>query len=121
MLKGKLPYGALDAEIVAGWAVYETVDDRGMRGGIVAVARTKGIAQQMAKGKGWYGGDGEIEEAQVLCWRKGEVPMYFVVEAGQYVPALDTDLPKELRKRKEAALAKLTEEDIQILGLKKGT
>lgn len=106
----------LDGKIIDVWAVYETVDERGRRGQIVAVAKTKTHADTMAEGKGWYGGVGDVVKRRALSIDGEHILM---LEIDTPIP-LDTNLPGLRKQKIDEALAKLTPEEQVLLGLDKG-
>jgi hypothetical protein len=94
--------------------VYETVDDRGRTGAVVGVFTHEHDAQEGAKGKGWYGGPGWIEKADGYI--VGDLVIFPKVKI--HTEDLNLDLPKRAKERRNVALAKLTPEEITLLGIK---
>ena len=95
-------------EIVDGFAVYSTVDERGSRGSIVGFTLDEQAAKTLATGKGWYGGSGWIERCKFLCID------------GAYFPLL-SDGPVTIHTQGQSlraqALTKLTPEERAELGV----
>lgn len=100
-------------EIISVWAVRAVHDDN-RTGGIVGLALTTAFAEEIAKGKGSWGGLGSITEQSAIVADAGEV---FLLERREPYP-VNVDLPKERERKRQAALAKLTEEDMKLLGIK---
>lgn len=48
------------------YTVFEILDDRGTKGAKLGVFFSESQAKNVAKGKGWYGNDGSIDEKQVI-------------------------------------------------------
>lgn len=95
------------------YVVKETVDDRGQTGETVGVYFNPKDADVAAKGKGWYGGEGEVRERIGAVLDNGSV---LIVES---VIALQpgVNLPELHKQRVQAALDKLTPEDKILLGV----
>lgn len=97
-------------KIVGGWAIYETVDERGRTGGCVGYALDKQAADTFAKGKGWYGGYGDVKPLTFLCL-DGK---YFPLHEGAGAPCTIQTEGQSLRAQ---GLAKLSEAEKEALGL----
>ena len=95
-------------------AVYTTQDEYGRRGALIGVYTTSAAAEKAAERAGWFNGKGQIDDIMVLITDTGEIYMM-----GTKVPMLDTNLPQERDRRRQAALDKLTPEDRELLGLAK--
>lgn len=77
---------------------YQMLDDRNGRQ-MIGIAKSKNVAKEIAKNKGWYGGDGEVEGPFIVC-----------------TTLEDYKLEVELQVR-VTALAKLTPKEKAALGL----
>lgn len=96
-----------------------SIDDR--RGGPYCYAETEALGLELAKGKGWYGGPG---------YTNSQSPMEVInVDLGNRVLSFkmsdaitvyhNRDYKQKLEaKARERALAKLTDADKKLLGLK---
>lgn len=113
-MKTVLPHGMVTGNVSQGFAVFETVDERGNRGGLVAVSRDSQKAEKMAAGAGWYGGQGRIVQGTLFDGPDGLV----FIEKAYSIEALDTHLPRLAEQKRQAALAKLTDEDKKVLGIR---
>lgn len=89
------------------WVVYSVIDERGMRGGLVGFFRSEPEARHGAKGKGFYG-NGQVVESQALVW----AGKYYWLQATEPIV-----FRADFDAMREAALAKLTDEDKRVLGL----
>ena len=78
---------------------YQILDEYGRRQ-LIAVSKSKNVAKEIAKGRGWWGGDGEVDGPFNLC---------STLE--------DYKLDTELQVRVKAFLAKLTPKEKTALGL----
>lgn len=95
------------------YAVYETVNEYGRLGSLIAVSESKELAEVEAQGKGWWGGKGEVIAKAAL--RSGDNRV-FILEFPESFP-LDANIAEEKATRKAAARAKLTDEEAKLLGL----
>lgn len=96
------------------WEVWETVDDRGRKGEMIGVFTSKLSAEDAAKGHGWYGGDGTIISGEAIDL-DGTI---YSIRSLVKTEALNRDIPSYRDMKKAQALEKLTEEEIEILGIK---
>jgi hypothetical protein len=101
-------------EFVTAWEVFETVDERGSRGGSAGVFSRQSEADMVAAGKGWYGGKGNV--AEVVLLRVLSTGEHFKLMARAPVD-LDGRLQAERDGLRTKALEKLTPEERQALGL----
>lgn len=95
--------------------VYKVHGDGGERGigPIIGITLTKDKAEQMCKGKGFFGSHGEIFNGFAIEGDNGEL---YLLESE--IPYVEGQLHKTtLQNKKNQALAKLTEEDKKVLGL----
>lgn len=104
--------------------VYVAHGDGGERGigPIVGVCSTETNAKMMSKGRGWYGGNGHVGKRKALkitTGRECHEIIYLLDKAMETAVQMDTDIPKLIKERKEAALNKLTKEERILLGLER--
>lgn len=94
------------------YTIHKTVDDKGTKGALVGVARTKADAAQLAVGHGYFGGDGIVNS------RYGYVTIdgVYLLQSRDLIQ-LNADLAKAQEQLRKAALARLTPEMIAALGL----
>lgn len=78
-------------------------DDRGCNMSVIAVFKNREDAEKVVKGKGFFGGDGSVSHVNNTIMVYDSLAEY------------DATLEDRLRK---VALAKLSEDDKKILGLK---
>ncbi len=95
------------------WEVYTTIDEYGRDGEMVGLFSDEVMANAAAKGKGWWGGKGDVRPVFALDCHNG---YYQVLKYRNPVKA-DTDIVKLREDIKTKALAKLTEEEKALLGL----
>ena len=97
-------------EFITIWQVTGDKDQTEGRGGtyVVGYTKTEKEAQELARGKGVMGSDGEVHLKQAIKFDHGAI-----YEIGE---RCDEQWAK--MERKAAALAKLTPEDREALGLK---
>jgi hypothetical protein len=103
--------GKYEAEIVR---VYEAIghtgnDDRDHRTYTIGFFTTATLATEAARGKGFYTGDGQVKAVKVLRI----VNSFYMLE-----PVQVDDMTHQERRRK--AIAKLTPEDLEALGIEEG-
>lgn len=105
-------------EEVTIYVAHETNDDRGTLGGVIGFYSSPGNAKMAAAGKGYYGSDGRIRERQALRIKQtGE--MFLLDEYHDFPIDIDGNLAEKRKAAVKAALDKLTDTDIELLGLKK--
>jgi hypothetical protein len=85
------------------------------RGPLIAVCSTGTNALAQSKGKGWYGGDGEVYERKALRFQ-GKI--YLLDENTSGPVDLDGEQAKVKDRIRKEALAKLNPVEIEALGLK---
>jgi hypothetical protein len=107
----------MTGNIIDIWAAFESDDDRGRNGPFIGVFRTKQAATMAAAGRGFYGGAGNVEQRKAVWFADDEV--YLLDRVAPFALAIGLDLIKTKQKRREQALAKLTDEEIELLGLKR--
>jgi len=93
------------------WIVHETVDEYGRTGSRVGVYRSPLVAEEAAKGKGWWGGKGRVSMRRAINTEEG---VYILEDPGQPVKFSDEAMEIDLRTQ---ALAKLTPAERKALGL----
>lgn len=99
-------------QIIPIWSVWSTIDEFGRHGEFIGHFSVRSAAEHSAKGRGWYAGWGNIVEG-------------FAAEIDGKVYALASDQPIELnvdsamqrRAEVDAARAKLSPRERQLLGL----
>lgn len=96
------------------YIVWTTEDERGTRGSVVGVYTNSADAEKAKEGKGWWGGPGDVEKAD--GWFVGDYVMFPRVKVLR--EDIDVNLPQRTEEKRQAALAKLTEEEKQLLGVK---
>lgn len=115
------PYAVHD-----GYAVHQTHDEYGRSTTLAGITLDKRSAETMAKGHGWYGGDGEVRSAHILEIRDphgltGQESLYFLLNAPGALP-LNVDLIRRKNDQVKAAKAKLiaqmTPEELALLNIK---
>lgn len=91
------------------YVAYETTDEYGRLGSILGVKNTEHAAEQLAKGRGWWGGPGCVLRKEAIY----DNGTYYIIE-GQ----ITSDVMR-LRKVEDqlAALNVLTDEQIELLEL----
>lgn len=114
---GLMRPGTFDLAMIPGWAVYETIDEYGRRGSLVGVFDSEGGGKLAAKGVGWYGSEGSIDKVKLLLVGSGLGQMAIMITGPLPLP-LNAKLADIQKKRRAEALAKLTPEDITLLGIK---
>lgn len=104
----------MEMELVKVFVVYGDGGERGI-GPVIGVCLTKEDAVKMAKGKAFYGADGQIFDGMALE-NKDNGELYLLQTI---TPFIDKVLQKDtINQKKKLALAKLTNEDKALLGLK---
>ena len=101
-------------EPIVCYTVHRTVDEYGRLGGLVAVKRTEHEANECAKGQGWYGGTGAVKKTYAIPVDDSRVLLLASPDAVE----LDVNLIELRKQKKEAARAKLTDEEAALLGIK---
>lgn len=101
------------SEIVEVHVAYETTSEYGHKGRRVGIFRTKTGATAAADGKGWYGGMGAVEPGSALITDEGTYLL-----ASPHPVTLDCDEIKAHEQAVAKAKAKLTSEDMRLLGIK---
>jgi hypothetical protein len=95
------------------YKVWSTSDEYGRNHELIGYFSTKQGADMAAAGKGWWGGNGNVEEGYAT---KIDGDWY---ELKQIVPIIiDRDLVKHQEALKKKALAKLSPEELAALNLK---
>lgn len=98
------------------YAVYTTENEYGQLGSCIGFFTKASDANLVAEGKGWYGGKGVVQTRRAI---QVDDKYYLLDKYFHTQIIIDTDLEKFKEKKKEEALAKLTEEEKILLGLKK--
>ena len=98
-------------------AVYGS-DDDGRRTGLCGVTLSASFAEELAKGKGTWGSKGHIVPRKAIAVGDGTV---YLIEGNAPILLAEhrADVEAEEMRRRDEALAKLTESDKIVLGLVK--
>lgn len=100
------------------WTAHSSDDERGASAVLLGIFTDEEHAKEAAHMKGWYGGDGNVEKRKALLLSDGQA---LLLDRKVYYPVtLDANLPQEREVKFQAALAKLTPEEIDLLGIKGG-
>lgn len=100
---------------IAVWAVYTTENEYGNLGELLTVMTSRVAAEKESQGKGWYGGQGAVEERKVI--KVGNDKHFLLDEKVDYPIPLDKKVnDRELKLRKQA-LKKLSKDEREVLGL----
>jgi hypothetical protein len=109
----KMTLSYIQDKIVPVYAAYTTQDEWGRIGSLIGLYRTEQDAKIGADRKGWYGSDGRVVMKHAI---EDGLDLYLLEG---FLPVCYTDVTEqreEIRKRKlEAALAKLTPEEIALI------
>jgi len=105
----------MTGKIIDIWAAFKCDDDRGLNGAFIGVFRTEQAARTAATGRGFYGGPGNVEQRKAVWFADDEV--YLLERVAPMALAIGLDLIKTKQMRREQALAKLTDEEVELLGL----
>lgn len=107
----------LEKNIIWVWAVYEVHDEYGRHRNLRTVCRTEAEGKIAANGLGWYGGQGDCDKKAAIIDPESGLVYLLVTSTGQEFADV-TKRKEELKQiAKEAALAKLTPEERELLGL----
>lgn len=104
-------------QIISVYVVRETVDEYGHTGEIIGVTVSKAEADNLAKGRGWYGGTADIREEKALVLDPANPEAVLLLQSTIEYP-LGVNLPERRREKRKAALAKLSPEEKELLGVK---
>lgn len=98
-------------DIITIYGAYETTDEYGRLGGCRGYYTHHSVAETKAKGIGWYGGNGRVqtESAVKINGR------YYILKSCDPI-VVDDSFDKKIAL-KQQALAKLTKEEKEVLGL----
>jgi hypothetical protein len=103
----------IQSAIVTVFVAYEVHDEFGRCRSMLSVHRHKHEAEFAAKNKGWYGGPGDVKQKHAI----EDGPDLYILEG--YTPTCFADVTAqreaERKARVEAAMAKLTPEEIALL------
>ena len=105
----------MDYAIETVYVVWETLNEYGKKGQCVGVYDNKVKAEDIAKGRGWYGGNGAIDERTAIVNGNDEC---FVLDntIKEGIP-LNIDYATHLKEAKAEALSKIIDSAKRILGL----
>ncbi|AHJ87411.1 hypothetical protein phiPsa374_151 [Pseudomonas phage phiPsa374] len=99
--------------IVPVFVAYEVHDEYGRNKSVLSLHRTKADAEVAARNKGWYGGPGDVQMKHAI---EDGLDLYLLADFRPTCYADVTELRERQRQRAvEAALAKLTPEEIEAL------
>ncbi len=102
------------SQIFGVYTVHRNNDER-YNGPVTDVCSTKAIAEKVAGGSGWYGGNAPICAAWAV---EVDGSVYLLVNNSPV--DLDGKLSKQKDVLKKRALSKLTQEEREVLGLESG-
>lgn len=100
------------------FTAHVTIDDRGGHGPLIGVYEQESAAKAAAKGRGWYGGEGDVSPVMTLTLPSGQT---FLLKDSNPVTInvnliqRDNEI-REQARQKLAALG-LTEEERKLLGI----
>lgn len=103
--------------IIDVWAAYETDDEWGRVSRLIGIFRTEQAAKDAAAKRGSYGGPGDVQLRKAVWFADDQV--YMLDHKVPFALALGLDLIKTKEMRRKAALDKLTDEELELLGLKR--
>jgi hypothetical protein len=98
------------------WGAYETGDEWGRFLRLIGIFRTEQAAKEVAAKRGFYGGPGDVQNRKAIWFADDQV--YLLDRSAPFALALDLDLIKTKETRRKFALAKLTDEEKELLGVK---
>lgn len=104
-------------KLITVYAAFETVDDCGRHGNLIGVFSDEGMAAGHAIGHGWYGGNGSVTPRKALVVNEEPLQVYLLDEECPKKYKVGTNLIEDTKDRKKKALAKLTKEDKELLGI----
>lgn len=109
----------MNYELIRVWLAHGDGGERGT-GPIIGICDCSVHATTIAKGKAWYGGDGVVREAKaVKITDGGEVVVFLLNDSFRQPVELNVNLPERTKELKKQAMDKLTDFEIELLGLKK--
>lgn len=103
------------SDFVTIYEIRTTIDEWGRPGEIIGYSFDKAEAENFAKNKGWYGGNGKVVEKQTL-----KVETHFKEELWYIVDPIAIereDFIDGIEEIKKRAIAKLSEKEKEVLGL----
>lgn len=100
-------------DIIDVCCVYQTLDEYGRLGALVAVCRNIADANIAAKGQGWYGGSGRILEKKAI--QDGDNLYPLISETPWTFKDVEELRAKEKQKVIDETLAKLTHEEQELI------
>jgi len=103
--------------IIKVYVVRLTIDEYGRTPGIIGVTLLEEEAKRMAKNKGWFGSDASIAQQHAVFLNKREGKAVLLLESPTEYP-LSVDIPEVQQEKRREALANLTPEEIELLGIK---
>ena len=106
-----------NGQIIDVWAAFECDDDRGRNGAFIGIFRTQQAAKTAAAGRGFYGSEGNVEQRKAAYF--ADDVLYLLDRTAPMALVLGIDLIKTKEKRIKQAMDKLTDEEVELLGLKR--
>lgn len=101
----------MEMEILTVYGAHGDGGERGL-GPLLGYFTDKKVAQQVSKGKGWYGGDGYISEKMAVNTGNG----VYLIEDPKPID-LNNEFAIKKDQLKASALSKLTPDEIRALGI----
>lgn len=99
--------------IIPVFCAYEVHDEYGSRKSLISIHRNKADAEFASKNRGWYGGPGDVKMKHAI---EDGLDLYLLEE---YTPHCFADITAKREAEKqaklEAAMAKLTPEEIALI------
>jgi hypothetical protein len=95
------------------YKVYETIDEYGRPGSTIGYFTSSSNASTVAEGRGWYGGAGGIVAVNAIV--VDDNMCFEVVNSSPL--QIDEDLIESRQNKIKKALAKLSEEERNLLGV----
>jgi hypothetical protein len=89
---------------------FETTSENGTLGKCLGRSYDKAVAEHLAKGNGFFGSDGRVTEGSVLITADG----VYLLSRPEPIPEEEI---KDAQVIRDAALAKLTDEERKALGV----
>lgn len=94
------------------------VDTSERSSGVFVYARSAALGLELAKGKGWYGGNGHAHDESIITFDVNGEKYHFPTSSRITVVESREDYEKyQILKKKRAAMSKLTQEERILLGL----
>ena len=104
-------------EVISVYATYEIIDERGSQKSLVGIFTNEKTAQIASKGRGWYGGNGRVIRRTAILLPNERCLLIDQETSDLKGTRLNVDFLDEYEELRNAALAKLTDEEKRILGV----